>query len=209
VTIDVIAVNAPVVTINSPADNSSFDAGTTISFQASATDIEDDDAALTGAVEWNSDLDGALGTGGTLDVSTLSSGAHVVTASVTDSGGETGSATVNVTINDRAYWTFDEGSGTIAADSAGDNDAIIINAAHLPGVNNTALNFNDTDDRVVVTDATDLDITGTEITLAAWIFPRDGGGTFRYSRRITRRSRVVTKFKPEVVWSHLSKARWA
>jgi hypothetical protein len=202
--------NVPVVTINSPADNSSFVAGATVSFQASATDDEDDDATLTGAIEWSSDIDGALGTGGTLDVSTLSVNTHVVTASVTDSGAATGSESVNVTITApvaaSALWTFDEGAGTVAADSLGDYDATITGAEHVAGASATALDFSGVDDRVVVDDASALDISGTEISLVAWINPRIGGKN-EGSRVISKRAGLGA---PEVFamtvddWTHVA-----
>ena len=97
-----IANNAPSVTITSPADGSSFNSGVSINFVANATDVEDNDATLTAAITWSSSIDGALGSGGSINVDTLSAGDHDITAAVTDSDGSGGSASINVTINNVA-----------------------------------------------------------------------------------------------------------
>jgi hypothetical protein len=86
----------PNVTITSPANGSGFDEGTDITFQATATDIEDGD--LTSGVTWTSDQDGPLGTGGSI-ATTLSVNTHTITASVTDSGGNSGDDQIAVTVN--------------------------------------------------------------------------------------------------------------
>ena len=91
--------NDPTVTITAPADGTTVNFGTDINFVATATDIEDDDNTLTAAIAWSSSLDGALGTGGSINVATLTVGDHVITASVTDSNGGSGSDSINVTIN--------------------------------------------------------------------------------------------------------------
>src|SRR5205823_6568306 len=63
---------------------------------AVATDTEDGNLGAT--VRWASSRDGALGTGATLVVPSLSVGAHTLTASVTDADGATASASVAVTV---------------------------------------------------------------------------------------------------------------
>ena len=97
----------PVVTISLPANGTTFPSGTQLTFTGAATDPED--GSLSAVLAWTSSIDGALGTGATM-TRTLSSGSHAIKASVTDSGGVTGSATVNVTIAPplsitvRGYW---------------------------------------------------------------------------------------------------------
>jgi len=88
---------SPSATIATPADGSAFASGATISFTGSADDAEDGD--LTASLAWTSDLDGAIGTGGDV-TATLSDGAHVVTASVDDSAGQTASTNVAITVGD-------------------------------------------------------------------------------------------------------------
>src|SRR5438128_4195900 len=86
---------APVVTISAPADGASAPAGTMVTLGATATD--DFDGNVTSKIQWASSRVGALGGGGTRTV-TLSEGSHVLTASVTDSDGTTGSAQVRLTL---------------------------------------------------------------------------------------------------------------
>jgi PKD repeat protein len=87
----------PAVTISTPAATSTVTAGTPITFTGAATDPED--GALTGmALRWSSSRDGALGTGSPFTTSGLSAGLHTITLSATDSGGRTGTASVQVTV---------------------------------------------------------------------------------------------------------------
>ncbi|MFQ5860631.1 MAG: S8 family serine peptidase [Dehalococcoidia bacterium] len=87
--------DAPVVSITSPADGSTFQSGATILFEGTASDTEDGD--LSASIAWNSSIDGSLGTGASV-TAVLSDGNHTITASVTDSGGKTGSASVSITV---------------------------------------------------------------------------------------------------------------
>jgi len=87
---------APSVSITSPANNASFTSGTSISFVGTATDAED--GPMTSNLAWTSNLDGPIGTGGSFNTTVLIDGTHTITASVTDSGGLTGSASVTVTV---------------------------------------------------------------------------------------------------------------
>ena len=95
-----VAANAaPVITIDTPADGHTVLEGTDISFTATATDAEDDDATLTATINWNSSLDGDFGTGGSVNISTLTVGTHTITASVTDSDLESASDVISVTVD--------------------------------------------------------------------------------------------------------------
>jgi hypothetical protein len=87
---------APAVTISSPTNGATFISGTLINFSSSAADAED--GSLTGSLIWTSNLDGQIGTGGSFSSTTLGDGTHTIIASVTDSGGLTGSASVSITV---------------------------------------------------------------------------------------------------------------
>ena len=63
-----------------------------------ATAIDAEDGYIGSAVEWNSNVDGPLGTGASLEVQ-ISAGTHTITASVTDAGGRTVSSDVTLTVN--------------------------------------------------------------------------------------------------------------
>jgi len=84
----------PEVSISSPTD-SSFDPNVSIDFAATATDAEDGN--LTADLVWTSDLDGQIGTGGSVSA-TPSDGVHAVTASVTDADGNVGSDEITITV---------------------------------------------------------------------------------------------------------------
>lgn len=97
VSVNMAGNQSPTVTITSPAAGQTVFQGTAVTLAATASDPED--GALTGAaLAWNSSRDGALGTGSPLTTSTLTAGAHVLMVVATDSGGNTGSATVSLTV---------------------------------------------------------------------------------------------------------------
>ncbi|MFC1728165.1 beta strand repeat-containing protein [Nanoarchaeota archaeon] len=76
---------APNATITNPLTGSQYQNGSAIVFNGTGVDLEDGN--LTGAsLVWTSDLDGALGTGNGLSVSTLTIGNHTITLTATDSG---------------------------------------------------------------------------------------------------------------------------
>lgn len=79
------------VTIDEPADGSTFASGTSITFAATV----DEGAQVT----WTSDVEGDLGTGDTISA-TLSDGTHNVTATATLDDGATGDDTVSLTVGD-------------------------------------------------------------------------------------------------------------
>jgi hypothetical protein len=80
-----------------------------------------------------------------------------------------------------AHWKFDEGAGTIAYDSAGDNDGTLVNGpTWTVGQIGGALDFDGDNDYVVVADDESQQITTNQITLSAWIkLDADVGNTQR------------------------------
>lgn len=89
--------HAPLVNITSPANNASVVQGRIVTFTATSDDAED--GTLSNTIEWSSDIDGPLGTGSTLNVSTLSLGTHTITARSTDSDNLTSTSTISLTVN--------------------------------------------------------------------------------------------------------------
>jgi hypothetical protein len=87
----------PTVTITSPATGSTFEQGSSITFTGTATDSPDGN--ISSGLSWSSDRDGVIGSGASVSTSGLSGGSHVITASVTDSGGLQGSAAVSIVVN--------------------------------------------------------------------------------------------------------------
>ena len=91
--------NPPSVSINSPANGSTYTEGDSVSFSGSAADAEDGN--LSASIAWTSNLDGSLGAGASVSAA-LSVGTHTITASVTDSAGASDSDSITVTVNPAA-----------------------------------------------------------------------------------------------------------
>src|SRR5205807_9341484 len=90
-----VTMNAtPTVTITAPAAGSAFQPGAAIALTATATDPEDGN--LGSRITWTSSRDGALGTGASPTVSSLSNGTHTITASATDGVGKNGRDSLTV-----------------------------------------------------------------------------------------------------------------
>jgi subtilisin len=89
--------DAPLPAITSPADGATFASGATVAFTGTAIDSED--GTITENLAWSSDIDSAIGTGGSASKA-LSDGEHTITASITDSGGKTRTASINIRVGD-------------------------------------------------------------------------------------------------------------
>lgn len=69
-----------------------------------------------------------------------------------------------------SHWKFDEGQGSIAYDSAGDNHGTVYGATWTTGLNSGALTFDGVDDCVDIPYDSSLDIDTLQgITLSVWI----------------------------------------
>lgn len=88
----------PNVAISAPDSGERFNEAQTISFVASAEDMPDGN--LSDLIAWESNRDGTLGSGPLLNITSLSVGAHQISAHVTDSDGQLGEATVDIVIED-------------------------------------------------------------------------------------------------------------
>ncbi|MCK4670393.1 MAG: S8 family serine peptidase [Nanoarchaeota archaeon] len=92
--------DAPAASITAPANASSHYNQSTITFTGTGTDEED--GQLSGAsLVWWSSLDGSLGTGTELNVSTLTVGNHTVVLNATDSGSLVASDSITIEITPR------------------------------------------------------------------------------------------------------------
>lgn len=73
-----------------------------------------------------------------------------------------------------ACWDFNEGSGTVAHDSSGNNNNATLNGATwINGINGNALYFDGVNDYAQAPDSQSLDISGRQITVEAWIKPHE------------------------------------
>ena len=95
VTFVVISNSPPELSILSPADGGQFTEGQVVGLQASANDAQQGD--LSTVITWSSNIDGLLGSGAQLDVY-LTPGSHTITATVTDDGNETTTASITLTV---------------------------------------------------------------------------------------------------------------
>jgi len=89
--------DAPIVMIGAPANGSSFNQGDSVGFAGTASDTED--GGISASLTWTSSQDGSIGSGANFNTAILSNGNHTITASVTDSGGKSGSDQISLTIN--------------------------------------------------------------------------------------------------------------
>jgi len=67
-----------------------------------------------------------------------------------------------------AQWQFDEGSGTTAGDSAGDNDGAVNGAEWVIGQIGGALSFDGVDDYVSIPDADVFDFNDGDVSIGMW-----------------------------------------
>lgn len=122
----------PVSTITSPSDGSSFYLNTAIPFSGTGSDVED--GTITAAT-WSSSIDGIFTpVGGSY--SGLSAGEHVITRTVTDSGGKSGSASVTIILLEPIVRGADadthvRGDGTNGDTNYGGNNQIRVRANEL------------------------------------------------------------------------------
>ncbi len=97
---DISVINArPVVSISSPADQSSYLEDVAVLFQGTAVDLEDGAIVANDSFGWNSSIDGFLASGTSISQSNLSAGSHRITLSARDSEGGVGTASITVRIN--------------------------------------------------------------------------------------------------------------
>ncbi|HEX4953380.1 MAG TPA: hypothetical protein VF017_08310 [Thermoanaerobaculia bacterium] len=187
--------NPPVVTITAPANGASFDVGTSIGFAGTATDIQDGN--ISANLSWTSSLNGAIGSGASFSTSALSLGSHLITASVTDSGGAPGAASITVHVvdpnsNGPQTAVYNSGLGAPSCAIAGsscDSVALLVGRAALgpePNQPNTidtcvdgtagAFHSDESNDRIMVSSVNFSDLTEgatarIDATVWAWTTP--------------------------------------
>ncbi|MCF6153373.1 MAG: hypothetical protein E3K38_14040 [Candidatus Kuenenia stuttgartiensis] len=111
----------------------------------------------------------------------LTEGTNTVSITETDSAGNTGSASIIVTLNTlitatnskTACYTFDEGSGTVATDKSGNgNNGTVNGAVFSSGKSGTGLSFDGADDYVSIPS-----MNYDEISVTAWFYKNQNDTT--------------------------------
>jgi hypothetical protein len=100
---------APTVTIVAPQDGTTAAFGVPITFTAHASDTQEGD--LSAGIVWSSSIDGALGTGASIE-RTLSPGWHTIRAHVVDADQHVASATTTVVVQSGDGGVDDFGFGS-------------------------------------------------------------------------------------------------
>jgi PKD repeat protein len=171
---------APTVSITAPAPGATVSGSSTV--RATAADD-------VGVRDVQFRLDGQnLGAADTTapyevawDTRTASNGTHQLTAVARDAAGNsrTSSPAVSVTVQNQstvpglvAAFGFEEGAGTVVADSSGRGNGGTVSGATwtASGRNGRALSFDGVDDWVTVADAPSLDLSAA-MTLEGWVKP--------------------------------------
>jgi hypothetical protein len=177
----------PGVAITAPADGTTVAAGAAVGFAASANDAEDGD--LSAAILWSSSLVGPLGSGASLALTSLPAGTHLVTASVTDSGGLSGKATVTVTVDARPIVTIASPSNNLTV-KAGTPIAFVASATDLEDGNLSArLTWTSSKEGVLGTGASltrALKTKGTHVITASVTDSAGAVGQAQLQIRVTR-----------------------
>jgi hypothetical protein len=86
----------PTLSILAPTNNATFVAGQSISLQATSADAED--GSRDWAIQWSSNINGVLGSGGSVFANQLAVGTHVISATLTDTHGNTTVQTRNINV---------------------------------------------------------------------------------------------------------------
>lgn len=97
-----VPLHAPEASILLPEPDQVFFPTQQVTLQGSAYDLEDG-SLEDPAFAWSSSLDGFLGTSATFNTAELTTGAHVITLTVTDSNGMSAVVQRNITVADEEY----------------------------------------------------------------------------------------------------------
>ncbi|TWU52580.1 Dispase autolysis-inducing protein precursor [Candidatus Brocadiaceae bacterium B188] len=165
---------SPTITITGPTSGATYaTTNNTLNLSGSASD----DTGIS-TITWSNNKGGGGAASGTTNWSvsgiTLVSGDNLITVTARDAAGNTGTDTITVTytpgkapqVATGAFYTFDEGKGTIAADTSGNgNDGTINGAAWTTGKNGSGLRFNGVDNYVSIPP-----MNFNEISISAWFY---------------------------------------
>jgi hypothetical protein len=109
--LDVVANDPPVVTINAPNDSDVFQACEQIQLDCSAVDMVDG----IDTIVWTDSQEGQVGTQGDLNFTPNTSGAHVLTCTATDNAGKSATAQVTITVESPTVSILHPGNAEVRA----------------------------------------------------------------------------------------------
>jgi hypothetical protein len=156
--------------------NASDDVGVAgVTFQVDGQAVAPEDTAAPYSVSWGS--------------TAVADGTHTITALARDAAGNTGSASLTVTVANGsppppsglvAAYSFDAGSGTVLADQSGNGNNGTMSATtwSTAGKYAGAASFNGSSSLVTIPDSSSLDLKGA-LTLEAWVQPSALGTSWR------------------------------
>lgn len=167
----------PTITFTNPTTMNTYSTTqTTIELTGTAVD----DSGISG-INWSNDKGGSGTATGTTNWSvaniSLSNGNNVITVTASDNAGNTGTATMTISVSGtyimnglQAYYSLDDGSGATARDTSNNNNTGTINGATwATGKNGGGLSFDGVNNYVRTSDSSSLAISGNAITLSVWV----------------------------------------
>ena len=196
----------PTVTLTAPAN------GVTVSNTVSLTATASDNVGVAGVKFFVNGTQLADVTSTpysyTWDSTSISNGACKICAQARDAANNISwSGTNTVTVNNTpatlpapvAYWNFDEGAGTSAADSASTNTITLRNGATWTNTGRfgAALSLDGVSGRADAADSPGLDFTGNAMSVAAWVKLQDQG---TWQQLVAKVSAVGTFTSPYFSW---------
>lgn len=208
----------PTVTLTAPAN------GATVSNTVSLTATASDNVGVAGVkffVNGTQVKDSTSSPYSYLwDSTQVANGPCKISAQARDAAGNvTWSGTNTVTVNNSAgalpspvaYWSFDEGTGTTAADSVSGNTLTLRNGAtwSASGIRGAALSLDGVSGRADAPNSAVLNITGSVISVEAWVNLQDQG---TWQQLVAKVSAVGALTSPYYSWhlygASVSSTQW-
>lgn len=199
----------PTVTITAPADSATV--SEVISFTADASD----NVAVVSVKFYVDDAiqvtDTEAGYGFSWNTRNVANGSRSLKAIAEDTSGNKATNTITVTVNNSdaapaVWWKFDENTGTTSTDVLAGNVATLIGGTWGGGRSGSAFSFDGVNDYASAPNSASLDISGTNITVMAWVRITS---TATYQQFVVKGTNTATPFNAwHIYGQHLSSTTW-